>query len=119
MGYEIEFYETENGRVPVNEFVNSLQEKQKAKILRDIELLKKMGSDLHYPYIDSIKGEKYKGLLELRTKYSTDIFRVFYFMIVDNKAIMLHAFQKKTQKTPRKEIDTALNRMKDYEARRK
>ena len=62
MGYEIEFYRTENGRKPVEEFIQSLQEKQIAKILRDVTLLKDKGSDLHYPYVDYIKGDKYNGL---------------------------------------------------------
>ena len=118
MEYEIEFYETEKGRSPVNDFLNKLQDKQKAKVLQDIEQLRLVGSDLHFPRIDFVKGDKYKGLMELRTKYSTDIFRIFYFMIVNNKAVLLHAFQKKTQKTPSKELDTALARMKDYRTRR-
>ena len=37
MGYEIEFYETENGRMPVNDFIMSLQSKAIAKILHDLE----------------------------------------------------------------------------------
>ena len=68
--------------------------------------------------MDSIKGEKYKGLWELRSKSVGGIFRIFYFMIVENKAIMLHAFQKKTDKTPQKELETALARMKDSKERR-
>lgn len=123
MGYEIEFYKTENGRCPVNEFIHSLQEKQAAKVVRDIRLLKEMGSGLHYPYTDSIKGDKYDGLMELRTKQASNIFRTFYFVVVKDdenkseKAVLLHAIQKKTNKTPKKELDTALGRMKDYKLR--
>jgi len=43
MGYEIEFYKTESGRIPVEEFIYSLQEKQSAKVVKDIRLLKEMG----------------------------------------------------------------------------
>lgn len=77
MGYEIEFYETETGRKPVEEFIDSLQEKQSAKIVKDIRLLKDMGPDLYYPYVDSIKGDKYKGLMELRTKQSNIFLGLF------------------------------------------
>ncbi|MBQ9539735.1 MAG: type II toxin-antitoxin system RelE/ParE family toxin [Treponema sp.] len=108
----------------MEEFIDSLKEKQSAKIVKDIRLLKDMGSDLYYPYVDSIKGDKYKGLMELRTKQSNNIFRTFYFVIVKDektkseKAILLHAIQKKTDKTPKKELETALARMKDYKSRR-
>ena len=123
MGYEIEFYKTENNKSPVEDFINSLQENQSAKVVRDIRLLKEMGNSLHYPYVDSIKGSKYSGLMELRTKQSNNIFRTFYFVVVknertkDEKAVLLHAIQKKTDKTPKKELDTALARMKDYKSR--
>lgn len=125
MGYEIEFYKTENGRKPVEEFLKSLQKNQSARILKDIELLKAIGADLYYPYIDSIKGEKYKGLMELRTKQANNIFRTFYFVVVkdeetnEEKAVLLHAIQKKTDRTPKKELETALSRMKSYKAREK
>ena len=97
MGYEIEFYKTESGRIPVDEFIH---------------------------YVDSIKGDKYAGLMELRTKQANNIFRTFYFVVVKDeetkteKAVLLHAIQKKTDKTPKKELETALSRMKDYKSRR-
>ena len=123
MGYEIEFYKTSRGGNPVGEFIYSLQEKQTAKMLRDITLLQTKGSDLRFPYVDSIKGDKYHGLMELRTKQSNNIFRTFYFTIVKDKktklekAVLLHAIQKKTDKTPKKELETALERMKEYKSR--
>ena len=123
MEYSIEFYKTESGRCPVNEFICSLQEKQAAKVVKDIRLLKDMGADLRYPYVDSIKGNKYAGLMELRTKQSNNIFRTFYFVVVKDeeikseKAVLHHVIQKKTNKTPKKELETALARMKDYKAR--
>ena len=123
MGYKIEFYKTESGRAPVGDFIKSLQKKQGAKVVHDIELLQEKGSELHYPYVDSIKGEKYSGLMELRTKLANNIFRTFYFVVVRNceteeeKAVLLHAMQKKTDKTPKKELETALARMKEYKSR--
>ena len=123
MGYAIEFYTTKSGRNPVKEFIQSLQKKQIAKILRDITLLQEMGRDLHYPYVDFIKGDKYSDLMELRTKQSNTIFRTFYFVVVkdeerkEEKAVLLHAIQKKTDKTPQKELETALARMKEYTSR--
>ena len=124
MGYEIEFYRTESGRSPVEEFLKSLPMKQSAKISRDIGLLKNSGARLHYPYMDFIRGGRYAGLMELRSKQAGNIFRTFYFIVVRDKAtkaekaVLLHAFQKKTDKTPKKELETALARMKDYTSRR-
>lgn len=61
--------------------------------------------------------------MELRTKQANNIFRTFYFVVIKDepenseKAVLLHAIQKKTDKTPKKELETALARMKDYKSR--
>ncbi len=61
--------------------------------------------------------------MELRTRQPNNIFRTFYFVVVKDeetkaeKAVLLHAIQKKTDKTPKKELETALARMKDYKSR--
>jgi hypothetical protein len=108
MGYGIEFYKTESGREPVAEFIKSLPDKQTAKMLRDIRLLKELGGALYFPYVDFVKGEKYRGLMELRTKQGTNIFRTFYFVVVKNPAektetaILLHAIQKKDAENSKK-----------------
>jgi len=112
--YKAELYEKENGKIPVLEFILNLNPKQQAKIYREIDLLEKFGSDLHYPHVGSIKGKRYTDLWELRIELASDIFRVFYFLPKNNKAILLHGIVKQKQKTPKKELDTALERMKEY-----
>jgi phage-related protein len=119
MEYEIELYEKANKEVPVLDFIVSLNPKQQAKIYREIELLMKFGNELHFPHVRKMEGDKYNSLRELRIEFASDIFRIFYFMYYQNKSVLLHGFQKKTEKTPIKELDTALNRMNDYIARRK
>jgi phage-related protein len=114
MEYRVELYEKEDGKVPVLEFILSLEPKQQAKIYREIDLLEKFGSELHYPHVDTIKGKRCKDLMELRIMIASNIFRIFYFLPKGNKAILLHGIIKKKQKTPKKELDTALERMKDY-----
>jgi len=92
----------------------SLNPKQQAKIYREIDLLEKFGNELHYPHVDTIKGKKYDGLWELRIEFASNIFRIFYFLPIRNKVILLHGIMKKKQKTPKKELDTALDRMNEY-----
>jgi len=110
---EIEFYDTEDGKCPLQEFLDSLEPKLLAKTLRTIDLLENNGTMLRKPYSSPL-GE---GIFELRTKHGTDITRVLYFFIVGNKAILTNGFTKKTQKTPRSEIETAKKYKTDYERR--
>ena len=114
MEYNVELYEKVDGKVPVLDFILSLNSKQQAKIYREIDLLEKFGNELYYPHVDTIKGDKYKGLKELRIEFASDIFRIFFFLPQSNLAILLHGIVKKKQKTPKKELDVALDRMKDY-----
>ena len=117
MEYDVKLYEKEDKKVPVLDFILSLNPKQQAKIYREIDLLEKFGNELHYPHVDTIKGKKYKGLWELRIEFASDLFRIFFFLPKNNLAILLHGITKKKQKTPTKELDTALNRMNEYRRR--
>ena len=111
--YEIEFYDTEDGLCPVREFLDSLEPKMLAKTLRTIDLLETNGPSLREPQSSSM-GD---GIFELRTKQSSNITRVFYFFFVGKKAILTNGFVKKTQKTPRSELELARKYKADYERR--
>lgn len=115
--YIIDFYKKENGKIPVQDFLYSLEPKLRAKAFRDIELLKTLGDELKEPYVKQLKGNNNKGLYELRIKFSSDIARIFYFTYCNNKYILLHGFIKKTMKTPTNEIDRARKYMEDYKRR--
>ena len=117
MSCKIEFYQKENGKVPVKEFLFSLSPKLRAKAFRDIELLQKYGSELKEPYVKALKGKNKRDLYELRIKFSNDIARIFYFTYFNDKYVLLHGFIKKTMKTPAKEIEKAKNYMEDYKRR--
>lgn len=112
--FGIEFYQQENGKIPVEVFLLSLQPKLRAKAFRDIELLRKHGSELKEPYVKPLKGKNNKDLFELRIKFSNDIARIFYFTCHNDKYVLLHGFIKKTMKTPTKEIEKAKKYMNDY-----
>ncbi len=117
MKYNILFYEKINGDIPVLEFLESLPVKHRAKAYWELELLEQYGMKLGEPHVKHIKGNEYKDIFELRIKFSNDISRIFYFSNERNTFIMLHGFVKKTQKTPKKELETARKRMIDYKKR--
>lgn len=110
--FEIEYYE-ENGRFPVFEFIQGLTPKEQAKILREIDLLKEFGLALGLPHIKKMQGD-YNSLWELRVKQSTNDFRIFYFAVSGGKFVLLHAIRKTSEKTPKRQLETSLNRMKNY-----
>lgn len=95
MKFNIEFYMKSNGKVPVQDFLYSLEPKLRAKAFKEIELLHAMGDALKEPYVKSIKGKNNKGLYELRIKLSSDAARIFYFIYCNNKCILLHGFIKR------------------------
>ena len=109
--FEIEFYETIEGRKPVAEFLVELEFKNvtlRNRIAEGINKLK--NSAYHREPLSKFIGE---GLYELRVSAG----RVIYFFRKGRKIILLHGFIKKKQKTPLKELSIAKERMKDYTKR--
>lgn len=88
MEWNVIYYERENGEEPAFEFIASLPPKHRAKALWEVRLLAENGTGLREPYATSIKGDKYKGLFELRVKQGSDISRVFYFLPVGNTFVL-------------------------------
>ena len=85
----------------VGVFFESLNAKEIAKVIRTIELLEEFGNDLGMPHSKHLSD----GLLELRVRGTREI-RVFY-CFHKNKAVLLHACIKKTQKALEKELTRA------------
>ena len=107
---EIKFYEDQTGRVPVKEFLDGLDIKMRQKMLRSIQALQDMGISLRMPLSESLED----GIFELRAKSGTNISRVMYFFIIGNRVVLTHGFIKKTQKTPRRELQRAKDIRADY-----
>jgi len=80
-----------------------------ARFLRYAERMELYGPDLGMPHTRAM-GE---GLFELRLKVAEGIVRVFYCTLVGRRIVMLHQFTKKSEKTPRKELEIARTRMKE------
>lgn len=113
MKCKVDFYHTARGDSPVEDFLNELPSKLRAKNVRELDFLAEFGTDLPMPYARQLHGKKADGLWELRVKLASDITRVFYFFPVGNRALLLHGFAKKTDETPPKELETAIRRMND------
>ena len=111
--FEVNYYTLPDGRKPVEEFIDSLPLKMQAKAFYSISVLEEFGNALREPHSKPI-GD---GLFELRIKFASDITRIFYFFVVDNKIILTNGFVKKTMKTPKTEIELAKKYKADYERR--
>lgn len=103
-------YEKENGEVPVEDFLNSLDVKMRAKMFGMIGLLQEKGNQLREPYSKHLDD----GIFELRCKVGSNITRVLYFFYYEGQIVLTNGFVKKTQKTPKDEIKLAKDRRADY-----
>ncbi len=112
--YEIEFYDLPNGKSPAQDFLDSLDVKMRAKMLRCISLLAENGPALRMPHSEHLDD----GIFEVRAKVGTDISRVLYFFVVGRRIILTNGFIKKTQKTPPAEINRAKEYRRDYLSRK-
>lgn len=117
MSWVVEYYQKENSRIPVYDFLLSLPPKMRAKALREIDLLEEYGTNPNEVNTAFIEGQRYRGIRELRIRFAGDISRIFYFTYSATTIVLLSAFLKKTMKTPQTELDRALTYMKDFERR--
>jgi len=106
MNWNILLFESKRGDKPVEEFIKSQEPPTIAKIVHTLDLLQRYGSFLGMPHSKKLTSNLY----ELRIKGKPEI-RILYTFIEKN-IYLLHAFKKQAQKTPKKEIDTALKRLK-------
>ena len=111
--WKIDYYETEQGASPVFDFIGSLEFKARTKVANTLDLLKEYGIKIGMPYAKKLAGSE---LWELRI-LGSDSIRIFYVAIVGKNFLLLHGFQKKKQKTDRREIKTAEGRLRDFRKR--
>lgn len=92
-----------------NEFITHLTSKEREKIDYGLVLLKTQDR-LPQKFVKHIT----EGLYELRTEYNGNIYRVFFIFDEDKIVVLFNGFQKKTQKTPNKEIEKAIRIKNEY-----
>lgn len=109
--WKIEYYTTLSGRSPVKEFIDNLAKKSETRFYNALELLSEFGPRLGLPHVRKITRTP---LWELRVLGEQSL-RFFYVAKVGQAILLLHGFVKKEQKTPQKEIKTAIERLKNYQ----
>ena len=112
---EVRFYRTKSGDCPAEEFLDALTGKQAQKVvwvLRLVEQLDPVPAQYFKKLVDT------DGLWEVRAQHGGDIFRLLGFF--DGPQFwVVSGFAKKTEKTPRQEIELAEARRQDYLSRRR
>jgi len=108
---KILFYETASGQKPIEDFINQLSAKPAQKITWVLKLVEDLE---HVPSMYFSKMVNTLDLWEVRASAGSNIFRLIGFFDGPNLLVLSHAFQKKTQKTPKQAIKTAEERKKDY-----
>ncbi len=111
----IRFYRSDSGACPIIDFLDSLSGKQARKVTWTLRLIEEM------PVVPTKYFKKLVNtddIWEVRVQCGNDIFRLLGFFDGESVVILNHGFQKKTQKTPKKEIQIAESRKKEYPNRR-
>lgn len=94
-------------------FFEKQTKKVKAKIVWTLELVEEL-QRVPETYLKHV--ENTDGLYEIRVQSGNNIFRIFCFFDHGKLVVLVNGIQKKTQKTPKKEIETALKIKSEYES---
>ena len=94
------------------DFFDKQTSKVKAKIVWTLELVEEL-QRVPETYLKHIEDKN--GLYEIRVQVASNIYRIFCFFDRGQLIVLANGFQKKTQKTPKKEIEMALKIKKEYE----
>lgn len=110
----IAFYKTVTGGSPVEEFLDTLSDNQTNKILWVLKLLRELNPVPSQYFTKLVNTD---DIWEVRVQIGGNIFRLLGFIEDDRLVILTNGFQKKTQKTPRREIKLAESRKHEHQSR--
>ncbi len=108
--WTIVFYTDEKGNSPVEDFLKGLDAKTRARFIWSLEQLRVRNVQAREPLVKHVEGK----IWELRRASNGMIYRLLYFFFTGRNIVLVHGFQKKGQKTPRREIEVANVRMDDF-----
>ena len=103
------FYSTSSGKEPVREWLKNLDAESRRSVGEDIAI-----AEFGWPVGMPVCRDMGKGLYEVRSNITNGRIARVLFAVVDREMVLLHGFIKKTQKTPPRDLDLALKRMKEY-----
>ena len=112
--YEAEFFRTSRGDCPVDDYLDEIPPKHKAKVERWIDRLEEHGPNLPRPYADVLQGP----IRELRVQFGNLQYRILYFFH-KRVIVMTHGIVKKTGPVPVEEIERAKRYMEEWLSRQK
>lgn len=93
------------------DFYKSLDTKVKSKIQYVLELIKQV-ERVPVKFLAPMSG--YEGLYEVRVEYQSNIYRIFCCFDEGKLVVLFNGFQKKTQKTPKEELEKAMRLKNEY-----
>lgn len=108
--FDVLFYETKDGKSNVKDFLDSLDIKERARVLAQIAQLKQEGPQLPRPYADILRD----GIHELRVKMSGNQYRMLYFFCYETYIVITHNFIKTTQRVPEEQVNMAIKCREDF-----
>ena len=108
--FSVEFFKKNNGDIPAEIFLNSMDVKMRVRAAGLLKILQEKGNLMREPYSKHLED----GIFELRVNSGNNISRLLYFFYYKHKIIITNGFVKKTNKTPRNQIDKAKQYRKDY-----
>ena len=110
----IKFYRTQSGKSPVEEFLDSLKSKHAKKITWTLRLIEDM-DQVPVQYFKKLKNTY--DIWEVRARIGSHSLRLLGFITSDEFIVLTNGFKKKSQKTPKQEIELAERRKANYLAR--
>ena len=103
------FFETPAGNSPIKKFIDDLSSFDQARFFEVIDEIERHGLSASRLIFKPLEGK----LWEIKFNTSSAGYRVLYVMVEKDLMIWLHSFVKKTQKTPKQDLDLARKRLKE------
>ena len=108
---EIIFYKLGSGKSPIEEFLDALSAKEAQKIVWVLQLIEEE-SAISTKFYKQLSNSD--GIVEIRAQHGNNNFRLLGFEHNGTFVVLTNAFRKKDQKVPKKEIELAQSRKKEY-----
>ncbi len=113
--WKVIYYISASGDNPVSDFLDTLETQTQSKLLRVLHNIREYGLQSVIPHIKKLSGTPFWEIRVL----GKDNVRVVYVIPAQLQVLVLHGFVKKSQKTPPKELETAMKRYNEYAIRQK